>query len=358
MEISLRQCLPILGLLLSMIPTNSVAAESSQSGCLKVGSTRTDSEFKYECKIVSKKKRWVITKPNITTPVIIAQNGVSMPTLSVGPLLWSDEFTGKAGTNLDPSAWSSNLGNYSNTAITIHDPSLSTLDGTPRGILNIKTQKINDPSHYNGFCERGKFCQFKSGRISTRNLLTVRYGYIEARIKMPVGQGNWPAFWMLRDGNYNPKVSTPGEIDITEWYGRYPNKSWSTLHFAADPADPKGAKSVGASITNEKPLSDDFHTYAIAWLPNSITFLLDGVPVKTFTSDQIKRWPFNNFFFFILNGGVGPQPNTIYGGTWDGWQESTMSVDWLRVWQLNTYGEVVKKTVPNMTLDQMLAQLK
>ncbi len=162
---------------------------------------------------------------------------------------------------------------------------------------------------------------------------------------------------MLRDGNYDAKISTPGEIDITEWYGRYPTKSWSTLHFAADPSDSKTATSAGTVVAQAKPLSDDFHTYGLAWLPDSITFLLDGAPVKTFTAGEIKMWPFNNFFFFILNNHVAAQPNTIYGGTWDGWQESTMSVDWLRVWQLNGYGEVVKKTVPNMTPEQMLAQL-
>jgi len=358
MKFAARFVLPVFALPLIIFPSYAIAAEISQSPCSKTGATRIDSEFRYECKIISRIKKWVIVKPNITTPVINNPSNVTMPTLNFGPLLWSDEFTGKAGTNLDPTAWSSNLGNYSNPSITISDPSLSTLDGTPRGILNIKTKKINDPSLYNGMCANGKFCQFKTGRISTRNQLIVQYGYVEARIKMPVGQGNWPAFWMLRDGNYNPKVSTPGEIDITEWYGRYPTKSWSTLHFAADPADPKAATSAETSIDNIKSLSDDFHTYAIAWLPNSITFFLDGVPVKTFTSNQIKTWPFNNFFFFILNNHVAAQPNTIYGGTWDGWQESTMSVDWLRVWQLNGYGQVVKKTVPNMTPEQMLAQLK
>jgi beta-glucanase (GH16 family) len=338
--------------------SNAIAVEKSQSKCLKVGSIKTDSNFRYECKIVSNKKQWVPVKPSINTPAITNPDKVDMPSLTFGPLLWSDEFTGKSGTDLDPTSWGSNLGNYSNTAITINDPSLSRLDGSPQGILNIKTKKINDPSHYNGFCARGKFCQFKSGRISSRNRLNVQYGYIEARIKMPTGQGNWPAFWMLRDGNYDPKVLTPGEIDIIEWYGRYPTKSWSTLHFLPDPTDTKAATSAGTVAEYAQPLSNDFHTYAMAWLPNSITFLLDGVPVKTFTSDEIKTWPFNNFFFFILSGGVGPQPNTIFGGTWDGWQESTMSVDWLRVWQLNGKGQVVKETVPKMTPEEMLAQLK
>ena len=349
----------VLGALISALPYSGIAVEKTQSSCSKVGSIRNDSDFRYTCKIVANKKNWVITGTYISPPVVKESGNanVSVPSLNVGPLLWSDEFTGKAGSELDPSVWASNLGNYSNTSIVINDPSLSTLDGSSKGILNIKTEKINDPSLYNGMCAGGKFCQFKSGRISTRNLLTIKYGYVEARIKMPVGVGNWPALWMLRDGNYDPKASTPGEIDITEWYGRYPTKSWSTLHFAADPTDSKAATSSGTVVAQVKPLSDDFHTYGLAWLPDSITFLLDGVPVQTYTSSQIKTWPFNNFFFFIFSGGVGPQPNTIYGGTWDGWQESTMSVDWLRVWQLNGYGEVVKKTFPNMTPEQMLAQL-
>ena len=347
-------------LLIVALPTLSVAVEKTQTPCSKVGSVRTDSDFRYKCKLIANKKLWVIDGPNIATPTVLKPSDAkfTVPDFTLGPLLWSDEFTGKAGIDLDPTVWSSNLGNYSNPSITTSDPSLSTLDGSPQGILNIKTKKINDPSLYNGMCGGGKFCQFKTGRISTRNLLIAKYGYIEARIKMPVGLGNWPAFWMLRDGNYDPKVSTPGEIDIVEWYGRYPTKSWSTLHFAADSTDSKSATSSGTVIAQVKPLSDDFHTYGLAWLPDSITFLLDGVPVQTYTAAQIKTWPFNNFFFFILNGGVGPQPNTIFGGTWDGWQESTMSVDWLRVWQLNGYGEVVKKTVPNMTPEQMLAQLK
>ena len=344
--------------LIGALPTSGIAAETAGSTCSKVGAIRTDSDFRYQCKLISKKKRWEIIGPNIATPIVNIGTKVAVPELTFGPLLWSDEFAGATGGNLDQSVWSSNVGNYSNSSITINDPSLSTLDGTPKGILNIKTLKINDPSLYSGLCSGGKFCQFKAGRISTRNLLTVQYGYIEARIKMPVGEGNWPAFWMLRDGNYTSGVSTPGEIDVTEWYGHYPTKSWSTLHFAADPADSKAATSAGTAADNLKSLSDDFHTYAFAWLPNSITFFLDGVPVQTFTAEQIKTWPFNNFFYFILNGGVGPQPNKIYGGTWDGWQQSTMSVDWLRVWQLNGYGEVVKKVVPEMTPEQMLAQLK
>ena len=308
--------------------------------------------------------------------------GISSPKLAVGKLLWSDEFQGKASREPNPLFWTGNIGSYNYDAVTTHSPDLSLLDGSKQGILNIKTVKINDPSLYSGLCGGGKYCQFKSGEITTRNLLIFKYGYIEARIKMPTGEGNWSAFWMLPDGNYVPNNQKPGEIDIVEWYAHYPNKSWSTLHFeaagasASPSAQPSPAPcalasasitpnaisqsstSIGTNGVSASRLSDGFHTYGIAWLPDSITFYLDGNALATYSATQITTWPFNNFFYLILNGGVGPQPNTIFGGTWDGWQQSTMSVDWVRDWQLNGYGQISKKTIPAMTPAQMLAQLK
>ena len=142
--------------LIAGLVTAPVSAEISPPNCTKVGAKQSDTNFQYQCKLVAQKKKWVIVKPIITTPVIDNRSDVVMPSLSFGPLLWSDEFTGKAGSDLDPTAWASNLGNYSSTAITTNDPSLSTLDGSAQGILNIKTKKINDPSHYNGFCGGGK----------------------------------------------------------------------------------------------------------------------------------------------------------------------------------------------------------
>jgi len=291
-----------------------------------------------------------------------------------GKLLWSDEFTGKAGSEPNSSFWTGNIGNYNVSSITTRSPDLSQMDGSKQGILNIQSVKINDPSLYSGICGGGKFCQFKAGEISTRNLVTFRYGYIEARMKMPLGLGNTPAFWLLRDGNYVPNNQLQGEIDVVEWYGNYPNESWSTLHFeaggvnslpSANPSSspkpeniPSTATSAGTTGVAATSLSDAFHTYGIAWLPDSITFYLDGKALSTYSADQIAKWPFNNFYYLILNGGVGPQPNTIYGGNWDGWHHSTLSVDWVRAWKLNGFGQVVKRTLPNMTPAQMLAQLK
>ena len=278
--------------------------------------------------------------------------------ISKGSLIWSDDFAGVAGSQPDPESWSSNIGNYRKDMLTTRSPDLATLDGSDTGSLNIVTKKINDPSLYHGICANGKYCQFASGWVSTRNLVLFKYGYIEARIKQPTGLGNTTAFWMLRDGNYNPPSEAAGEIDISEWYGNKTKSSWSTLHFPPTQGL-KSINSIGTSGKSNSSLDGDFHTYGIAWLPDSITFLLDGAVLKTYTALQISTWPFNNFFYLILYGGVGwPQPNTIMGGTWDGWQTSTMSIDSIKVWELNGYGEVIQKSIPNMTPQQMLDQLK
>jgi len=336
----------------------SAAGTEAKGPCPVIGATQQSGLKVYQCSKTSLgKKAWMLNESYISPPTLQQPVDPNSSSLKLGPLLWSDEFMGVSQTSPNDSYWSSNIGNYSQSSIVINSPDLAKLDGTKSGHLNLITKKINDPSHYHGFCSGGKFCQFESGRISTRNLAIFKYGYLEARIKMPIGEGNWPAFWLLRDGNYDASNKTPGEIDVVEWYAHYPTKSWSTLHFdslsSTDTSTSQGA--VAASAT---PLSDGFHTYGMAWLPDSITFYLDGKPIKTMSSGSIPTWPFNNFYYIILSSGVGPQPNTIYGGTWDGWQQSTMSIDWIREWKINNYGEIVRKTIPPMTPAQMLAQLK
>ena len=296
-------------------------------------------------------------KASIPTPVFNT-SGLSTP-IKIGSLIWSDEFLGKSGALPNESNWSSNIGNYKVDSINIYSPSMSILDGSKSGSVNISSKKINDPSLYHGLCGGGKFCQFQSGEITTRNLVTFKYGYIEARMKMPKGVGNWPAFWLLRDGNYQAKVSTPGEIDVMEWFGNFPNKSWSTLHFPGTSLSGSAETTTAVTATTSSPnsLSDSFHIYGIAWLPSGISFFLDGKLIRTIDSSSISTWPFDNFFYLILSTGVGPQPNNIFGGTWDGWQSSTFSIDYVRDWKLNGYGEVVKKSVTPMTPEQMLAML-
>jgi hypothetical protein len=298
------------------------------------------------------------TVKSTTIPVLQSTDTISSGV--IGKLVWSDEFLGKAGDQPNSITWSSNLGSYKSNSITIQSPELAKLDGSKSGLLNISVKKINDPSLYHGICGGGKLCQFQSGWVSTRNLLTFQYGYIESRVRMPKGEGNWPAMWFLRDGNYDSANPTPGEIDLFEWYGKYPKTTWSALHFSGitDPSSGKLITSKTGAKSLESSLSEGFHVYGMAWLPSSITFYIDGKPFQRFKSDDITSWPFNNPYYLIFSTGVGPQPNTIYGGTWSGWQQSTMSVDWVRVWKIDGYGQVNKRAILPMTPDEMLQLLK
>jgi hypothetical protein len=103
---------------------------------------------------------------------------------------WSDEFDGPAGSLPDRTRWTYDLGNnngwgnheletYTNLPANVH------LDGN--GHLIIHVEKTGSG--------------FTSARLKTKGLLSIRYGRVEARIKLPFGQGIWPAFWMLGDSH-------------------------------------------------------------------------------------------------------------------------------------------------------------
>ena len=116
-------------------------------------------------------------------------------------------------------------------------------------------------------------CKYTSARLLTKNRFEVAYGRVEARVKVPVGAGLWPAFWML--GTDIDRVGWPmtGEIDIMEHVGRLPNEIFGTLHGPGY----SGGNSYGKVVDLGKPVADDFHTFAVEWQPDKITWFLDGV---------------------------------------------------------------------------------
>jgi beta-glucanase (GH16 family) len=166
-------------------------------------------------------------------------------------LVWSDEFDGPAGTAPNPQYWTYDLGanccansannelkTYTNSAENVH------LDGL--GDLDIHVENPS-PGVYT------------SARIETEGLLAVTYGRIEARIKIPSGQGMWPAFWML--GSNFTAVGDPncGEIDIMENIGKTPASAYGSLH---------GPHDYNVTVPYQLPsgaLADDFHVYAVEW---------------------------------------------------------------------------------------------
>jgi beta-glucanase (GH16 family) len=183
-------------------------------------------------------------------------------------------------------------------------------------------------------------CQFTSARLKTARKLSFMYGRVEARIKMPVGVGTWPAFWML-GGDLLDGVPWPecGEVDIMEFRGDISDRATHALH---GPTTPKGS-GLGAAFLSYEPLSNGFHTYAIEWKKDRIDFIVDGRVNGTFSvADTGRRgWVYNQEFFLILN--------LAMGGTYAGeyidptLNQAQLSVDYIRFYSVNGVGKVIKK---------------
>ena len=270
--------------------------------------------------------------------------------LVIGKLLWSDDFVGSKGSSINSSNWSARNchrtpigmggGACFDSEVVYYAPSAIKLDGSQDGAAVITTTRITGalPSDA-GKCLTG-YCGFVSGRFDTHGKVAFQYGFIEARIKMPAGSGNHPAFWMLGD-NIN-QVGWPysGEMDITEIHSNEPTTTTSATHYSTVNSPNTccnnhqykvAALGVGADT------SAGYHTYAVAWMPNSISYYVDNRLISTTTPSNLGGlWVFNSKFFLILNNAV----NASFSGSWQNLQSSTMSIDWVRSYQVNGYGEV------------------
>jgi len=234
-------------------------------------------------------------------------------------LVWSDEFNGPQGAAPDAKVWTHELGasgwgnqeleNYTNSREN------SFLDGA--GHLVIRAIKTDSG--------------YTSARIKTQGHYAVKYGRVAARLKLPKGQGIWPAFWMLGDDIDAVGWPKCGEIDIMEFIGKTPGTAYFTLH------GPGYSGAGGLSKSAPVPDPDGFHTYGIEWTPELITFLLDDHVVRTLTPKDLPtgaKWVYDHPHFILLNLAVG--------GGWPGNPDATTVfpqdyvIDWVRVWQRAT----------------------
>jgi beta-glucanase (GH16 family) len=235
-------------------------------------------------------------------------------------LAWSDEFDGPAGQSPSPGNWTFDIGtNWGNNQLEYDTarPENCSLDGA--GNLAIVARK-----------ETYLRQNYTSARIKTLGHFAQARGRFEARIKLPVGQGIWPAFWMLGE-NY-PTVGWPdcGEIDIMEYRGQEPRVVLGSLHGPGY----SGANSITGTYTLPVgAFNDDFHVFSIEWDIDRITFMVDGDPYRTMTPRDLpsgSRWVFDHPFFILLNVAVGgnfvgpPNASTTF--------PQTMLVDWVRVY--------------------------
>lgn len=215
-------------------------------------------------------------------------------------LVWSDEFN---GSSIDLSKWAFQNGNgcpnmcgWGNGELQSYTSDAKNVS-VSNGVLSIKAIKENVGGS-----------SFTSTKLLTNGLHSWKYGRFEASMKMPLGRGLWPAFWMLPTTNQWP---TTGEIDIMEYRGDLPKQTNGTLHYGQ--AWPNNLWD-GSHHIHSQNLSDDFHLYAVEWDEHQIQWFFDDVLMKTETktpnslnpaSNSTNAWPWNTDFYIILNLAVG-----------------------------------------------------
>ena len=215
---------------------------------------------------------------------------------------FTDDFDGPAGAGVDSGKWRFETGDNVNNherEYYVSGTNNAALDG--QGHLVITAKKEN-PANYQ--CWYGT-CQYTSARLNTAQTFTQAYGHFETRMKIPRGQGMWPAFWML--GNDIGSVGWPnsGEIDIMENVGFEPGTVHGTIHGPGY----SGSGGIGAGYTlpGGQAFADGFHTFAVDWSPSSITWSVDGNAYETRTPADLNgnRWVFDHPFYILMNLAVG-----------------------------------------------------
>jgi beta-glucanase (GH16 family) len=253
-------------------------------------------------------------------------------------LVWHDEFDGAAGTLPDSTIWTPEIGDgsdrgipgWGNRELEYYTDSADNVAMDGDGNLVITVREVGE-SATTLTCYYGP-CEYTSARLITWHKAEAAYGRVEARIKIPFGQGIWPAFWML--GTDLSEVGWPqsGEIDVLENIGSEPAVVHGTVHGPGY----SGANGIGGNyeLSEGESFSDDFHIFAIEWEPEEIRWSVDANNYLTLTPDEIptkREWVFDHPFFVVLNVAVG--------GYWPGNPDETttfpqtMHIDYVRVYQ-------------------------
>ena len=265
------------------------------------------------------------TNVNISNPTLTVANNDDVSPGDALTLVWSDEFD---GASLDPQAWFFETGDgteygipgWGNNELQYYLPDNAQLEG---GFLKIeaRTESI------------GTF-DYTSARINTRDRFAFQYGRIEARMRLPGGQGIWPAFWMLPQDSPYGIWPASGELDVAEAVnlgGAGGNTVYGPIYY--------GGGSLGVMSSSETYLvptdaTTEFHTYAVEWDATEIRWYVDDVLFAMqndwMTSGGAFPAPFDVPFYIIFNVAVG--------GNFPGNPDGTtvlpviMEVDWVRVY--------------------------
>jgi beta-glucanase (GH16 family) len=245
-------------------------------------------------------------------------------------LVWSDEFSGPDGSGIDTTKWTALTGGggWGNQEREYYTQDLA--NAQIQGDNLVITATTAGASAHS--CWYGQ-CEYTSARLQTLGHFQQQYGRFEARMKIPRGQGMWPAFWMLGDNINTSGVGWPtcGEIDVMENIGKEPG----TVHGSMHGPGYSGGHALTAAyvLPGGAALADDFHVYAIEWDVGVVRFYLDSTLYETRTPADVPAgttWVYDHPFFLLLNVAVG--------GSWPGNPDATtvfpqtMLVDYVRVY--------------------------
>ncbi|MEK4061583.1 MULTISPECIES: family 16 glycosylhydrolase [Paenibacillus] len=293
-----------------------------------------------------------IGNPNAPRPDETDQGDIAIGTPSDSAiagmnLIWQDEFS---GTALDTSKWNYETGYYisddanswgwGNAEMQHYTNSTQNVFVTG-GQLNIRA--LND--HRSFPQDPNRYAEYSSGKINTKAHMSLEYGRVDIRAKLPTGDGIWPALWMLPENSVYGAWAASGEIDIMEAKGRLPGTTSGAIHFG-------GQWPVNRYIAGEyhfpqgQTFANDYHVYSMVWEDDNIKWYVDG---KFFFKVSREQWysvaapnnpdaPFDQPFYLIMNLAVGghfdggriPDPSSI---------PATMQVDYVRVYKEGTGGE-------------------
>lgn len=259
---------------------------------------------------------------------------IDVPDPRVWRLVSGDEFNGPAGARVDTTRWNYDIGDgcangicgWGNEEKEYYTNSSENIAMNGRGQLQIIARVA--PAGLT--CYYGP-CRYTSAKITTRGKMFARPGRVEARIKLPTGQGLWPAFWMLGTSFGHVPWPESGELDILENKGSQPDRTSSAIHGKGYSGD---TPFVNTNTLSSGTIADDYHVYAIEWDSTQARFFVDRTPHLTVTRAELERHGksvLNSSYFLILNLAVG--------GKFDGDPKSdavlpaTMLVDYVRIYE-------------------------
>lgn len=273
-------------------------------------------------------------------------------------LVWADEFEGEA---LDRSKWTPEVscwggGNAERQCYTDRPDNIAVEGGML--LLKARKERFTGPARPPEIAEHNNPSvtqSHTSGKVRTIGQHAWKYGRIDVRAKVPLGQGTWPAVWMMPEDNAYGAWPRSGEIDILEAVnigakckqcegGRGENRTISALHFGDFAPQNKFVDHRNALPDLALP-SDDFHVYSVEWGEGLIRFLFDDRVHLTVTAEQWSTAapnakgrpaaPFDQPFYVMANLAVGgrlSEENNAKGVAADTFP-AQFAIDWIRVYR-------------------------